>query len=251
VVLKQAREPISPSALACRAKLTAAQAETLLSELRLRGAALDAGGAVVHADLVADAAGEIAKALAAFHAANPMRLGAEEAELAGQVHVPSSVFQLAVNKLAADGAIERHDRLLAVPGKGSSLPGEQLRLCERIETAIRAGGLAPPLAADLAESLGEPTERIEAAVRLLADRRAVVRLDARLAFHAEAVERAKAVAMELFAQAGSFTTMQFRDALGVSRKYAVPLLDYLDSIRLTARSGNLRRPGAKAGKRPG
>ena len=40
--------------------------------------------------------------------------------------------------------------------------------------------------------------------------------------------------------------MAFRDALGVSRKYAVPILDYFDSIRLTARHGNRRTPGAAA-----
>jgi selenocysteine-specific elongation factor len=42
--------------------------------------------------------------------------------------------------------------------------------------------------------------------------------------------------------------MEFRDALGVSRKFAVPLVDYLDKIRFTARSGNNRMPGAEAKK---
>ena len=42
--------------------------------------------------------------------------------------------------------------------------------------------------------------------------------------------------------------MEFRDALGVSRKFAVPLVDYLDKIRFTVRSGNSRTPGAEAKK---
>ena len=42
--------------------------------------------------------------------------------------------------------------------------------------------------------------------------------------------------------------MDFRDALGVSRKYAVPLLDYLDTIRFTARYANQRTPGIEARK---
>jgi selenocysteine-specific elongation factor len=42
--------------------------------------------------------------------------------------------------------------------------------------------------------------------------------------------------------------MDFRDALGVSRKFAVPLLDYLDKIRFTVRSGNHRTPGLEAKK---
>ena len=42
--------------------------------------------------------------------------------------------------------------------------------------------------------------------------------------------------------------MEFRDALAVSRKYAVPLLDYLDKIRFTVRSGHDRTPGVEAKK---
>ena len=42
--------------------------------------------------------------------------------------------------------------------------------------------------------------------------------------------------------------MEFRDALGVSRKFAVPLVDYLDKIRFTVRSGNNRTPGVEAKK---
>ncbi|MCX8107496.1 MAG: SelB C-terminal domain-containing protein [Verrucomicrobiae bacterium] len=45
--------------------------------------------------------------------------------------------------------------------------------------------------------------------------------------------------------------MQFRDALGGSRKYAVPLLDYFDVQRLTVRTGNVRTPGVAARHRLG
>ena len=57
--------------------------------------------------------------------------------------------------------------------------------------------------------------------------------------------------LDLFAKGagrGSFETVDFRDALGVSRKYAVPLLDYFDVSRLTVRSGSRRTPGAEAKK---
>jgi selenocysteine-specific elongation factor len=64
--------------------------------------------------------------------------------------------------------------------------------------------------------------------------------------HAAAVESAKKVALALFAAKGGFETVDFRDALGVSRKFAVPLLDYFDTIRLTVRSGSRRTPGAAA-----
>ena len=84
--------------------------------------------------------------------------------------------------------------------------------------------------------------------RLLAERGVVVRLDDRIWMHHDAVEAGKQTALKLFARSPMFSTMEFRDALGVSRKFAVPLVDYLDKIRFTVRSGNNRTPGIEAKK---
>jgi len=66
--------------------------------------------------------------------------------------------------------------------------------------------------------------------------------------HRDAVEAGRQTALKLFQHAPAFSTMEFRDALGVSRKFAVPLVDYLDKIRFTVRSGNNRTPGVEAKK---
>jgi len=87
---------------------------------------------------------------------------------------------------------------------------------------------------------------LAALIRLLADQGVLAELDPKVVLHRKAVEAAKKVAIDLFARQGSFETVEFRDALGVSRKYAVPLLDYFDTIRLTVRSGSRRTPGAVA-----
>ena len=74
-------------------------------------------------------------------------------------------------------------------------------------------------------------------------------MDERIWMHRDAVEAGKQTALKLFARGPAFSTMEFRDALGVSRKFAVPLADHLDKIRFTVRSGNNRAPGAEAKKR--
>ncbi len=89
---------------------------------------------------------------------------------------------------------------------------------------------------------------MEKLMRLLAERGVLVRLDERIFIHRDALEAAKQVVLRLFARKPLFSTMEFRDALNVSRKYAVPLLDYLDKIRFTVRSGHDRSPGVEAKK---
>ena len=107
-------------------------------------------------------------------------------------------------------------------------------------------GLAPPSPAELAAALRADEPRVKRLLQLLSDRGVVVRLDASIAMHRDAVEAARKVVLDLFAKAGAFETVQYRDALGVSRKYAVPLLDYFDKVHLTVRSASRRTPGAEA-----
>jgi selenocysteine-specific elongation factor len=102
--------------------------------------------------------------------------------------------------------------------------------------------------AELAVALNEPPQRVAALTRLLAEKGVAVRLNDQIWLHREAVEGGKQTALKLFRAAPSFSTMQFRDALNVSRKFAVPLVDYLDKIRFTVRSGNNRTPGLEARK---
>jgi selenocysteine-specific elongation factor len=96
--------------------------------------------------------------------------------------------------------------------------------------------------------LATPLPRIEKVLGLLVERAVLVRLDPKTFIHRDAIESAKAVVLRLFGKKPSFSTMDFRDAVDVSRKYAVPLLDYLDKIRFTVRSGHDRTAGAEARK---
>ena len=64
--------------------------------------------------------------------------------------------------------------------------------------------------------------------------------------HQNGVEKAREVMLDLFRQKSFFETVEFRDAIGVSRKYAVPLLDYFDVTHWTVRNSNRRRAGRLA-----
>lgn len=247
VVLKEAAGVISPADLARRAALPERQAQQLAAELTGQGVGIDAGGGLlVHQDVLTAAERKLVEALERFHAANPARLGIDRAELAATVEIDRAVFELALTRLTGQGRIERRGAVLALAGRGPALRDEDEALAEKIEAALRAGGVSPPDAAELSASTGAPARRVEAALRMLIDRGRAIRLDERLILHADAVAAGQAVVLELFRSAGAFTTMDFRDALGVSRKFAVPLLDHFDTIRLTVRSGNRRTPGAQA-----
>ena len=246
LILKEAGGPLSRSDLAGRAHVKAETAEAALAELLAEGQAVEVGGAVVHRDVLTELAGRIVRELEVFHAESPMRVGAEETDLHARLDAQRDLFAAALSGLIDEGTVQRRGTVVALAGRRAQVYPETQELYGQVESVLRQAGLTPPIPTELAESLGEDPERVENILRLLADQAAVVRLDRKVVMHRHAVEGAKKVALELLASKGGFTTMEFRDALGVSRKFAVPLLDYFDTIRWTVRSGSRRTPGAAA-----
>ena len=245
--LMEASGPLSGEALAQRAQMPASRIDALLAAPLAEGAvvALDSGE-LLHARTIEQTADALIERVNAFHDANPMRLGIEEAQLAADTPGDRRVFDAALAKLIASGSLHRSGMVLASPDRTAAVSAEDRRLFERIEAILKEAHLAPPLPGKLAEELSEPLQRIDEMIRLLVDAGSVLRLDRKVAMHRGAVEAAEAVVVELFSKANIFETVQFRDALGVSRKYAVPLLDYFDTVKLTVRAGNRRKPGVRA-----
>ena len=168
-------------------------------------------------------------------------------------HIPckpldGALLDMAVESLLQAKQLERNGTFLARAGCSARLSDRDQQLCDQIAAKLQQAGWAPPGGEELAAALGEPLPRVAAMMRLLMERGLVVRLDDRVWMHRDAVEAGKHTVLKLFARAPMFSTMDFRDALGVSRKYAVPLVDYLDKVRFTVRSGNNRTPGAEAKK---
>lgn len=248
-VLAEAQAALTPTELARRLQWPTERTENLLAELVGEGLAVAASGnAYAHDAAVEAAAEKLVDALKVFHEAHPLRAGAPRGELFAAIEAETSLLAAAEDRLQGHGRVKAAGELLTLVGQGAQLSEADRELAERIEAALTQAGVEPPRPDQLAEQLSAPPDHIEAMLQLLCDEGRVIRLDEKVAMTAKAVEQAKQVVLELFAKASGFDTMAFRDALGVSRKYAVPLLDYFDTQKLTVRTGNRRTPGIEARK---
>ena len=241
--------PLSARELQGKCLLRPEEMTAVLDKLRANGRAVPLpGGAFTHSAVVEETAGKMLEAVQSFHTANPQRVGLSRDELFLRVVGSAEVCELAAASLVNNKRLERQGTVFARAGWSARISDRDQQLTDRVSTAFQTAGWAAPTAADLATTLGEPPARVEKAVSLLTERAVLVRLDERLYIHRDALEAAKQVVLRLFANKPSFSTMEFRDAVGVSRKYAVPLLDYLDRVRFTVRSGHDRTPGVEARK---
>ncbi|HTY86848.1 MAG TPA: selenocysteine-specific translation elongation factor [Candidatus Acidoferrum sp.] len=249
LMLRESTRPASMAELQEKCLMRPDGMTALLDSLRADGRAVPTpGGAWLHRDVIQKTATDILAAIQAFHSANPQRSGLGREELLARLKTDGLLLDAAVESLLQSKQIERNGTVLAQAGSSAQLSGRDQQLCDRIAAKLQQSGWTPPAPEELAAALGEPLSRVTAMIRLLTERGLVVRLDDRIWMHRDAVETGKQTALKLFARAPMFSTMDFRDALGVSRKYAVPLVDYLDKIRFTVRSGNHRTPGMEAKK---
>ena len=205
-------------------------------------------GAFTHSAVVEDTAAKMLQAVNDFHMATPQRAGLNRDELFLRTGGSSLVCDLALHSLLKAKRLEQQGAVFARTGWSARVTNREQELGERVAAAFQKAGWAAPAAAELATTLAEPPARIEKAMALLVERAVLVRLDPKLCIHRDALEAAKQVVLRLFAGKPTFSTMDFRDAVGVSRKYAVPLLDHLDRLRFTVRSGHDRTPGVEARK---
>ena len=115
-----------------------------------------------------------------------------------------------------------------------------------IEAEFREAGVAPPTLEEAFAKVGLAGSSAQAIAQLLVESRRLVRIREGLYFHAEPLQVAVDRVVAFLRENQAITPQQIKDLLGISRKYAIPLLEWLDTQRLTVRVGDKRvlREGA-------
>jgi len=249
LMLREQAASMTPAELQRLCRMRTEEATALIGQLRATGRVLQSpDGRLTHPAVVEEAAAKIVSAVQAFHTAQPQHAGIGRDALRASVGGNADVFELSAASARQAGRIEFNGAVFALPGWKPRISDPDEQLGEQVAAAFRKAGWASPTPDDLAATLRVTPERLAKLTRLLQERGVLVRLDDCVLIHRDAIEAGKQIVLRLFAQRPAFTTMDFRDALGVSRKFAVPLLDHLDRVRFTVRNGNNRTPGTEARK---
>jgi selenocysteine-specific elongation factor len=189
--------------------------------------AMVAGGLAIAPErarqLQADAAAEIAE----FHSSNPLRTGMPKATIAERLGI--GIAQLEV-LIAADPGLVDEGSTVKDAGFAGGWGDAEESAWQDAQEQLTKEGLAVPRARDL-ELNTETLHALERDGRL-------VRIDEDLVYLPEQVE---SIHESLISLPSTFTVAEFRDALGVTRRHAVPLLEWLDKEGMTTREGDVRR----------
>jgi len=182
--------------------------------------------------------------VAAFHKAQPMSEGMPREEAREKIfrRIDPAVFARVLDDLKSRKALTGTDRL-ALATHRVTVAGADDRVRQAILDAYLEGGLKPPDAAAVEAAAKAPKAIVDKVTTLLLREKVLVRLDT-IVFHAEALQRLKSEVAGLKATApGGRATVDvaaFKERYGVTRKFAIPLLEFLDRERVTRRTGDIR-----------
>jgi selenocysteine-specific elongation factor len=182
-------------------------------------------------------------ALKAFHLGHPLNPGMDMEELRGKLPYGLSpkIFRVIVDALAGEKSIAKEENLLRLASHRVQLGGVEKNLMERIKKILGEQPLAPPDLKDIEKQLGTNRGKLAEVVRLLEREGSVVRATSELYFLASSIDQLRTTLKNFLLEEGEMTAASFRDLIGSTRKYTIPLLEYFDRDGLTIRIGDVRR----------
>jgi selenocysteine-specific elongation factor len=195
----------------------------------------------VHAESAEQLRREAEAELAAFHAREPLKPGMSKEELRTRLgSLEERVFLALLERFAAAGVLVVDRDKVRGAGHAIRLTPEQQAASDRIEAEFRGAGVAPPTLEEAFSRLGLTGSSPQALAQLLVEGRRLVRIREGLYFHAEPLQEAVERVVGFIRTHQAITPQEIKDLLGISRKYAIPLLEWLDSQRVTVRVGDKR-----------
>jgi selenocysteine-specific elongation factor len=231
---------ISVAALIAETGKTQNEIEKALSETIRSGRIARVGTIFMDAAALLSLKTDLVSAVRQFHTRNPLVPGVNREQLRGQKKISSPTFSALVDDLVKNRQLEIVEDLLRLPGHGIVMKDDEAESRKKIEDAFAVAGLKVPLLYEVIAGLKIDKTRAQKIVTLLLREKVLIKIADDLVFHQKALAYLRQQIADFKTKSPKIDVAQFKELTGVSRKYAIPLLEYLDRERVTKRVGDAR-----------
>ncbi len=203
----------------------------------------------VLAEVASELDDRLLRALGRLHDARPRQTAIRRGDVAAELPDLAAEGLVAglIERLRRDGRVTADDRTVARKDHQPKLSQNERRLKSELETAVRDGGLSPPDLVELQAQAGPRTAVVPELLALLVDEGRLVEVGQGLFLDVDADNDLRRRVSDRLADGSGLAMSDLRDLLGTTRKFAVPIGEYLDRIGLTRREGDLRYLARPAG----
>jgi selenocysteine-specific elongation factor len=212
------------------------EAARALSE---KGRILRAGSVFIHQDSLRALTDEVAGCLRDYQERYRLRWGMTKGELRNRFgRISADVFSIVLDTLVKERKVFIKEDKIRIDSPEFDLSEEEMRLKGQIERKLFEAGYNVPSTKELAP----PDRRQETSdiLQILVEEEKVVKVTAELFFHSARMGEAEKLVKDFLHKNGKMQVTEFKDLINVTRKFAVPLLEYFDRKGITRRQGDMR-----------
>ena len=239
-ISRRREDGLSISDAVAETGLLPAKIEQLAAALAKAGRVLRFDDLLLSKSVVDSLRDRMSASVEQFHKANPLVHGISKEQLRETLGLRPEVFRGVLEALVRDKKLEVNGEVVHAAGKGVALRDEEAVSKAQIEQAFAAAGLKVPLLKEVLASLPVDKVRAQKIVTLLLRDRVLVKLGDELVFHRDALDALRRQIAAQKTKTPKLNVGDFKDLFGITRKHAIPLLEYLDRERVTRRVGDER-----------
>lgn len=181
---------------------------------------------------------DMQRLLGQYHKKNHLQSGMGTAELALALHFPRG-FRSFLQAAVKEGLIVIQGERVALKGFSPTPTSQEVEWLEKMTAIFLEGGSTPPKREELIEKMGISPGDLSLLLDFLVRNGKLVKVEEGLYFHTQALDQIKAKTVAYLQEKGEIRANEFRDLLQTTRKYAIPLLEYLELEQITKREGDL------------
>jgi selenocysteine-specific elongation factor len=177
-----------------------------------------------------------------FHRREPLREGLSKEELRRRLsaELEPRIFAKVLGALLESGAVEAVSDVIRIKGKGRTLTQHEEGAHAKVIAELSAAGLAPPRVEELSQKLKIATPRLLELLKVAASEGAILRISEEMYFARNAIEELRQRLVSHLKTRREISTQEFKDLVGQSRKFVIPLSEYFDREKVTLRVGEKR-----------
>ncbi len=215
--------------------------DSALDILKQKGKIKSVGRILIHSNKFNAYKDMLKKYMEDFHAKNPLKVGLSKEELRTRLpKVEPHVFQTALDQHISQGLLEVDKDKVRIKGISQASSQDISALEQKLLKSLLRYGLTPPGIKEFSAELNQSEKHLKDIMERLVYDRKIVKIKGDIYFHRDIIENIKQKVTAYLKEKKEMTPAGFKTIFDISRKYAIPILEHLDEIKLTIRSGDKR-----------
>lgn len=201
-------------------------------------------GVMMHEQFFQRIAEQVMETVTQYHGRFPRKKGMPREELKSSLppYIDRDIVMAVVARIEEEGRLAGDELRVREQSFQPRLDARFVEELGEIETMIKRGGTTPPVRDVLLENSGMQEDELADALALLQEEGRIEKISSDLFYHVTAADSAREQVVSFMQKNDNkATTQELKDVLHLSRKYLIPLLEYFDATRLTARVGSAQR----------